>query len=136
MNVYFGNSVTTMSTVLVLSIWVFIIFNIFKHKRVKYWGRKVTVLFTLGLLIFCFVATRDEFHLSIQSLFDETISSGLFTINSLQTILCFIGGGIIVFTSILCFFVKNQKYRKTMFFVLSCVIMLKTIIIEVSRWWI
>lgn len=133
MDLYFGDFVTIVSTVLVLAVWAFISLNVIKHKGVEYWGRKVAVLALLGLLTCCFVATRDGFHLSVQSSFDETVPSGLFTINSIQSTLCSIGGAIIAFSSISSIFVKNQKYRKTMFFVLSSAIILKTLVIEISR---
>ena len=37
-------------------------------------------------------------------------------------------------SSVSAIFVKNQKYRKVLFFVLSCVTILKTLVIEISRW--
>lgn len=134
MNLYFGNMVTTVSTVLVLATWAFVAFTLVKHKSVEFWGRRVAILALLGLIVCCFVATRDGYHLSVQASFDASVTAGLFTIASLQSILCCIGGTIIAFSSISSIFVKNQKYRKVMFFILSCVIVFKTMIIEVSRW--
>lgn len=133
MNLYFGNFVTTASTVLVVAVWAFIALNVFKHKSVEKWGKRIAALAFLGLLTCCFVATRDSFHLSVQASFDQTVASGRFAINGIQASLCYIGVAIIAFSSISSSFVKKQKYRKTMFFVLSCVIILKTSIIEISR---
>lgn len=134
MNLYFGDFVVTMSTVLVLVSWVFIALTLARYKRVEFWGRRVATLSLLGLVVCCFVATRDGYHLSVQASFDAGIAAGLFTINSIQSVLCCIGGAIIVFSSISSIFVKNQKYRRTMFFVLSSTIIIKTLLIEVSRW--
>ncbi len=134
MNIYIGNLITTVSTVLVLVVCAYIGLNIINHKKVEYWGRKIAVLTVVGLLVCCVVATRDGYHLSVQASFDETITAGMFTINSIQSILCCIGGAIIAFSAISSIFVKNQKYRKIMFLALSCTIILKTLIIEISRW--
>lgn len=134
MNLYFGNFVVTMSTVLVLVTWGFIFLTLVKQKCYEFWGRRVAALAFLGLLVCCFVATRDGYHLSVQASFDESVAAGLFTITSIQSILCCIGGAIIVFSLITSIFVKNQKYRKAMFFVLGGAVIFKTVVIEVSRW--
>lgn len=133
-SLYFGNFVTTASTVLVLAAWGYIAFTMVKHKSVEFWGRRVATLALLGLLVCCFVATRDGYHLSVQASFDASVVAGLFTIASIQSTLCCIGGAVIAFSSISSIFVKNQKYRKAMFFALACTIIIKTVIIEVSRW--
>jgi hypothetical protein len=85
-------------------------------------------------VVCCFVAIRDGYHLSVQASFDAAITAGLFTLDSIQSNLCCIGGAIIALSSISSIFVKNQKYRKAMFFILSTVILLKALIIEISRW--
>lgn len=134
MNLYFGNFVVTMSTLLILATWAVIVFSLIKCKSIEFWGRRIVALSLLGLLVCCFVATRDGYHLSVQASFDSSVDAGLFTINSIQSTLCCIGGGVIAFSSISSIFVKNQKYRKVMFFVLSSAIIIKTLIIEISRW--
>lgn len=134
MNLYFGDFVVTMSTVFVVVVWAFIAFTLVNHKNIDFWGRRIAVLALLGWLACCFVATRDGYYLSVQASFDASVAAGLFTITSIQSNLCCIGGMVIAFSSISSIFVKNQKYRKAMFFVLSCVIIFKTVLIEVSRW--
>lgn len=134
MNLYFGSIVANVSSVLVLATLAFIAFTLVKYKSVELWGRRVAVLALLGLVVCCFVAVRDGYHLSVQAYFDADVTDGLFTIASPQSILCCIGGAIIAFSSVSSIFVKNQKYRKVVFFILSCVVVLKTVIIEVSRW--
>jgi len=105
-----------------------------KHSAVEHWRRRIAVLTVLGLVVCCFVAARDGYHLSVQSSFDETVSAGLFTLNSIQSVLCCIGGGVIAFSSISSIFVKNKKYHKAMFFILSFAFIFKTLVIEISRW--
>ena len=134
MNLYFGDFVVTISTVLVLVVWTFIVFNLVRHKKIEFWGRRIAVLALIGLIVCCFVAMRDEYHLSVQASFDESVTAGLFSVTGIQSILCCIGGAIIFLSSFSVIFVKNQKYRKAIFFVLSCIIIFKTLLIEVSRW--
>lgn len=134
MNLYFGNFTTTMSTLLVLAALAYIVFTTIKHNEVVYWGRRIAILAVLGLVVCCFVAARDGYHLSVQASLDATISAGLFTLNSIQSTLCSLGGAIIATSSISSIFVKNQKYRKAVFFILSTVILLKALLIEISRW--
>ena len=134
MNLYFGDFTVTMSTILLLVLLGFIGQTIFKYKSVVYWGRQIAIVGLLGLLVCCLVATRDEYHLSVQASFDAGVTAGLFTIGSIQSILCCICGGVIALTSLSCIFVKNQKYRKMVFFILSSAVIIKVIVIEISRW--
>lgn len=133
MNLYFGNFVTTASTILVLVLWAFIVYSVVKQKEVEHWGRRIAGLALFGLLVCCFIATRDGYHLSVQASFDDTVKAGLFTIDGIQSTLCCIGGATIFISSISSIFVKNQKYRKVMFYVLSGAIVIKTLVIEISR---
>lgn len=66
MNLYFGNFVTTASTILVLVLWAFIVYSVVKQKEVEHWGRRIAGLALFGLLVCCFVATRDGYHLSVK----------------------------------------------------------------------
>jgi hypothetical protein len=134
MNLYFGNLTATMSTLLVLVTLAYIVFTTIKHNEVIYWGRRIAILALIGLVVCCFVAIIDGYHLSVQASFDAAITAGLFTLDSIQSTLCCIGGAVIALSSISSIFVKNQKYRKAMFFILSTVILLKALIIEISRW--
>jgi hypothetical protein len=133
MSLYFGNITSTLSTLLVAATLAYILFTIVRHKNVVHWGRKIAVLAVLGLVVCCFVATRDGYHLSVQASFDDAVTAGLFTINSIQSTLCCIGGAVIALSCISSIFIKNQRYRKSMFLVLSLTILFKTFIIEISR---
>lgn len=133
MSLYFGNITSTLSTLLVAATLAYILFTIVRHKNVVHWGRKIAVLAVLGLVVCCFVATRDGYHLSVQASFDDAVTAGLFTINSIQSTLCCIGGAVIALSCISSIFIKNQRYRKSMFLALSLTILFKTFIIEISR---
>lgn len=133
MNLLIGDFTTTVSTILVATAWVFIIYTAIKQKEITRWGRRIGALMLLGWIICCFVATRDGYHLSVQASFDDSVNPGLFTIDSIQSNLCCIGGAVIAFSGLSSIFVKNQKYRKVMFFVMSSAIIVKTLVIEISR---
>lgn len=133
MSLYFGDFTSAVSVFLVLVALAYIVLTMAKHSAVEYWRRRIAVLTVLGLVVCCFVAARDGYQLSVQSSFDETVSAELFTLNSIQSVLCCIGGGVIAFSSISSIFVKNKKYHKAMFFILSFAFIFKTLVIEISR---
>lgn len=134
MDIYFGDFVTTVSTLMICAAIAYIVYTAIKHKQIKFWGRRIALLALFGLVLCCFAATRDSYHLSVENFFDIADTTGVFAFDSIQSILCCIGGAIIAFSSLSSIFVKNQKYRKIMFFMLSTAIILKILIIEISRW--
>lgn len=133
MGLYFGNVASTISTLLVTVTLFYIIVTIVQSNKIEKWGRRTAVLGIIGLLVCIFVATRDEYHISVQSSFDDTVSAGLFAVDSIQSTLCCIGGAVIAFSILSSVFVKKQKYRKIMFYVLGFAIIFKTLVIEISR---
>lgn len=130
---YFGNFVTTVTTVLLITAVLYVVYCGMKRDSISCWGRKTALLAVWGLLLCCFAATRDGYHYSVQASFDDSIAAGMFTIDSIQSVLCCIGGAVIAFSCLSSVFVKNQKYRKLMFFLLGAVMMIKALIIECSR---
>lgn len=133
MDLYFGNLTSILSTLFLLAMLVFIGYTFGKHKSINKWGRKIAILALLGLIVCCLVAARDGYYLSVQASFDKRVAAGLFTLDSIQSTACCIGGAIIAFSSLITIFVKNQKYRKVMFGILSATIIIKLLIIEISR---
>ena len=133
MVLYFGNLTAILSTILLLAMFVFIGYTLAKQKTIKNWGRRIAGLALLGLIVCCFVAAIDGYQLSVQASFDNAVTAGLFTLDSIQSTMCCIGGGIITLICLLSIFVKNQKFRKVVFFVLSSAIIIKMLIIEISR---
>lgn len=133
MNLYFGDAISTISTLLVIGAFIYIGLIVSMQKKIDNWGRKIAVLVLWGIVICCFVAIRDSYHLSVQASMDNNVTAGLFTLESIQSILCSIGGAIIAFYSLSSIFIRKQKYRKIMFMILSATMLIKTLIIEVSR---
>ena len=133
MNLYFGNVPSIISTLLVIGVFIYIGVTVAKQNEIKFWGRRIAILALLGLLICIFVATRDGYDLSVQASIDTGVLPGLFTVDSIQSTLCIIGGAVTAFCSLSSIFVKRQRYRKAVFFILSAIILFKTLVIEVSR---
>ena len=133
MGLYFGNLTALLSTILLLAMFVFIGYTLVKQKSIRKWGRRIASLALLGLIVCCFVAARDGYQLSVQASFDNAVTAGLFKVDSIQSTLCCIGGGIIALICLLSIFIKNQKFRKVVFFVLSSAIIIKMLVIEISR---
>lgn len=130
---YFSNATTSISTLLLISLLGFISYRLWSHKKVDRWGRQIAILSGFGLLLCCFAATRDNYHLSVQASMNTNIEPGLFTIDSIQSTLCCIAGAIIMFATLTSIFIKKQIYRKNMFFIISTAIIIKMLIIELSR---
>ena len=133
MKLYFGNAPSIISTLLIIGIFIYVGITIAKQKEIKSWGKRIAILALWGLLVCIFVATRDGYDLSVQASMSTSVLPGLFPLNSIQSSLCCIGGAIIAFCSLSSIFVRKQGYRKVMFFILSATILLKTLVIELSR---
>lgn len=133
MDLYFGNLLSAISTLLVVGVFIYIGLTISNQQKIEKWGGKVAFLALWGLIICCFVAIRDSYHLSVQASMNSSIAEGVFTLESIQSTLCCIGGAIIAFCTLSSIIIRKQKYRRFMFIVLSAVMLVKTIIIEISR---
>ena len=71
MKLYFGNTVTTVTTIMILVLLGFIGESIANRTNINYWGRRSLFLLVYGLVICCFAAARDGLDKAIQ----YTISS-------------------------------------------------------------
>lgn len=130
---YFSNGIEIVTTVTLCLLIAYILFHVIKGKSVKCWGRRTALLAAFGLLVCCFAATRDNYHLSVQASFDKSVSAGLFTLQSIQSTLGAIGGGIIALSGICSIFLKKQKTRRILFYLMSVEIIMKIIVVEISR---
>lgn len=110
LNLFFANIVTAISTILVIGVLIFSIMTMIKQKEINHWGRRVALLSVLGLLVCIFVATRDNYHLSVMNMTNPNIAPGVFTADSIQSTLCCLGGAIIAFCSISSIFIRRQGY--------------------------
>ena len=60
MKLYFGNGVTTVTTLMILAMLGFIGYSVFHRANIEYWGRRSAILLVFGLVVCCFAAARDD----------------------------------------------------------------------------
>lgn len=137
LSLYFGGFTEVLAVVSILCVLVFIGLSIKDRQHVQHWGRKVCILFFLGLFICCIVATRDQYDKSVQALIEGvTQIPGTFPLisaTSIQSNVCAIGGGLIALLAFLSIWIKKQDFRKMAFFIMSAIFIGKMLIIEVTR---
>ena len=66
MKLYFGNAVTTATTLMTLALLGFIGYSAHHHAAIACWGRRSAAALALGLAICCFAAARDGLDKTIQ----------------------------------------------------------------------
>ena len=86
MKLYFGNAITTATTLMILVLLGFISWSVVNRSSIQYWGRRSIVLLVFGLVICCFAAARDGLDKTIQNAIDGSCAPGLFPLVSIPTI--------------------------------------------------
>lgn len=133
MKLYFGNTVTIVTTIMLIILIALVIYSFIHREKINYWGRRTLLLAVYGLVVCCFAAGRDGLDKTIQAAIDGSCAPGIFNLVSLPTIIGCIGAIIIVFAGIITIFVRKQHVREVLYFVMSGGVFLKILIIEVSR---
>lgn len=123
LKLFFGSTYSTISTFLIIAFGVF--FGIVMAKRVSitHWGWLVLIVFFVGLAMSMMSGFKD----------------GMGTANSLipnnhwsMTVLCILGGLAFV-AGIISLFVRKQDFWQISFFILSGIIIVKTLLTEGYR---
>ena len=78
MKLYFGNTVTTVTTLMILSLLTFIGYSVYYRDTVTRWGLRSAVLLVFGLSVCCFAAARDGLDKTIQHAVRRQLCSGDF----------------------------------------------------------
>ena len=86
MKLYFGNAITTVTTLMLFALLGFIGWSVVNRSSIQYWGRRSTVLLVFGLVICCFAAARDGLDKTIQHAIDGSCAPGLFPLISVPAI--------------------------------------------------
>lgn len=123
LRLFFGNLFSALTTVLVLGMLAFVVVSIIKRHRIERWGRRILAFILIGTAISAFSATRDAFMME----------NALFCFTGIQSMVCSILGGLIFLTGIVALFVKNQRFRKTGFVLITMFFLIQVITIEASR---
>ena len=133
MKLYFGNAVTTVTTIMILSLVGFIGYTIVNRGNIHFWGRRSLFVLAYGLVICCFAATRDGLDKTIQYTIDGSCNPGLFSLVNVPTIVGCVGAAIIIVAAIATPIAKSQHMREIWYYVMSCGVILKIVVMEISR---
>ena len=133
MKLYFGNAITTATTLMILVLLGFISWSVRNRTSIQYWGRRSIVLLVFGLVICCFAAARDGLDKTIQNVIDGSCAPGLFPLVSIPTIVGCVGALLIIIAAIATPIAKTQKVREAWFYVMSSGAVLKITTMEIAR---
>ena len=112
MKLYFGNGVTTVTTLMILAMLGFIGYSVFRRANIEYWGRRSAILLVFGLVVCCFAAARDGLDKTIQHTIDGSCAPGLFPLVSVTTVVGCVGALLIIIAAIATPIAKTQKMRE------------------------
>lgn len=133
MKLYFGNTTTTVTTVMILALLGFMGYSIMNRASIQYWGRRSLILLVFGLVLCCFAAARDGLDKTIQCAIDGSCAPGLFPLVSVPTIVGCVGALLIIIAAIATPIAKTQKMREVWFYVMSGGAVLKIVTMEIAR---
>ena len=133
MKLYFGNAITTATTLMILALLGFISWSVRNRTSIQYWGRRSIVLLVFGLVICCFAAARDGLEKTIQNVIDGSCAPGLFPLVSIPTIIGCVGALLIIIAAIATPIAKTQRAREIWFYVMSGGAVLKIVTMEIAR---
>ena len=133
MKLYFGNGVTTATTLLLFVLLGFLGDSIWHQENIVYWGRRTLFVLLFGLLICCFAAARDGLDKTIQHAIDGSCAPGLFPLVSVPTLIGCVGAALILIAAIATPIAKSKGLREVWFYLASAGVMLKILTVEISR---
>lgn len=133
MKLYFGNAVTTATTIMILVMIGFIGESIVNRTNINYWGRRSLLLLVYGLVICCFAAARDGLDKTIQYTIDGSCTPGVFSLISIPNLIGCIGAAIIIIAAVATPIARTQSMRQIWFYVMSGGVMVKILVMEVAR---
>ena len=119
MKLYFGNTVSTFTTLMILALLGFIGYSVYNRESIEHWGRRTAFVLVFGLLICCFAAARDGLDKTIQHTIDGSCAPGIFPLISVPTVIGCVGAFIILIAAIASPIAKTQKMREVWFYVMS-----------------
>ena len=133
MKLYFGNTTTTVTTVMILALLSYIGYSFVNRSSIQYWGRRSLLLLVFGLVLCCFAAARDGLDKTIQHAIDGSCTPGIFPLVSVPTIIGCVGALLIIIAAIATPIAKTQRAREIWFFLMSGGAVLKIVTMEIAR---
>ena len=133
MKLYFGNGVTTATTLMILALLGFIGDSVVHRAGIAHWERRSAILLVFGLVVCCFAAARDGLDQTIQHALDGSCAPGLFPLVSVPTIVGCVGALLIIVAAIATPIAKTQHAREVWFYVMSGGAVVKIVTMEIAR---
>ena len=133
MKLYFGNAVTTATTLMILALLGYIGVSVWNRGNIACWGRRTLLLLVFGLVVCCFAAARDGLDKTIQHAIDGSCAPGVFPLVSVPTMVGCFGAALILLAAIAAPLAKTQHTRQIWFYVMSGGALLKILTMEISR---
>lgn len=133
MKLYFGNAVTTVTTLMILALLGFIGYSVCSRAHITFWGRRSAVLLVFGLAVCCFAAARDGLDKTIQHAIDGSCAPGLFPLVSVPTVAGCIGAALIIIAAVAMPIAKTQRAREIWFYIMSGGAAAKLVTMELAR---
>ena len=133
MKLYFGNAVTTVTTLMILALLGFIGYSVCSRAHITFWGRRSAVLLVFGLAVCCFAAARDGLDKTIQHAIDGSCAPGLFPLVSVPIVAGCIGAALIIIAAVATPIAKTQRAREIWFYIMSGGAMAKIVTMELAR---
>lgn len=133
MKLYFGNTTTTITTIMIIALMGFIGYSIWNRSNINSWGRRSLFVLVYGLVVCCFAAARDGLDKTIQSTIDGSCAPGIFPLVSVPNIIGCIGAAIIIIAAVATPIAKSQHMREIWFYIMSGGVLLKIGVMEISR---
>jgi hypothetical protein len=120
---YFGSVASTISTILILLFGLFFGLATARRSSVTFWGILVLVMLLLGLFMSIMSGLKDGMATASQ-----LIPKGHWSMAVLSIL-----GGLAFLVGIAAIFVRNQAFWQVCFYVLSSIVIVKTLLTEGIR---
>lgn len=120
-------------TIMIFLLLGFIGESIWNRSGIHYWGRRSLFLLVYGLVICCFAAARDGLDKTIQNAIDGSCTPGIFPLISIPNLIGCVGAAVIIIAAIATSIAKTQHMRQIWFYVMSCGIVMKVVVMEIAR---
>ena len=134
MKLYFGNTVTTVTTIMILVLLGFIGESIAKTDKHQLLGTQKSVPSGIWTGYYAALQRRgtDQTR-TIQNTIDGSCAPGVFPLISIPNLIGCVGAAIIIIAAIATPIAKSQHMRQIWFYVMSSGVMLKILVMEVAR---
>lgn len=133
MKLFFGNTVTTVTTLMIAGLLGFVGWSVFNRDNIAFWGRRSAFLLVYGLVVCCFAAARDGLDKTIQCAIDGSCEPSIFRLVSIPMVVGCAGALLILVAAVATPIAKTQHARQIWFYLMSGGATLKILTIEIAR---